>query len=76
LHDAIASERVGTPALAVMTTDFVSAAELMSRVLGMPNYEFAVIEHPVSSADDQGLRMRAGATIDELRRIVFHGDGQ
>ena len=38
-----------------MTTQFVSAAELMSRVLGMPGYRFAVIDHPVSSATDDGF---------------------
>ncbi len=42
--------------MAVMTTRFVSAAELMARVLGFPGYEFAVIAHPISSASDEGLR--------------------
>tara|TARA_Y100001934_G_scaffold283197_1_gene401128 strand:+ start:11063 stop:11284 length:222 start_codon:yes stop_codon:yes gene_type:complete len=55
LHDAVAAERLGVPALAVMTTQFVSAAELMSRVLGLPEYEFAIIDHPVSSATDARL---------------------
>jgi len=32
LHDAISSERIGTPALGVMTNKFVSAAELMAKV--------------------------------------------
>jgi hypothetical protein len=71
LHDAIASEREGTPAVAVMTANFISAAELMSQVLGMPDYEFAVIEHPVSSADDQGLQARAQQTAEALQRIVL-----
>ena len=34
-----------------MTETFVSAAELMARVLGADGYPFAVIEHPISSAD-------------------------
>lgn len=55
-----------------MTANFVSAAELMSRVLGAPDYDFAVIEHPVSSADDAGLRARAEATVDAMRRIVLN----
>lgn len=57
--------------MAVMTTNFISAAELMSQVLGMPDYKFAVIEHPVSSADDQGLQARAQQTADALQRIVL-----
>ena len=48
-----------------MTTRFASAAELMSRVLGMPDYAFARIEHPVSSATDDELKARARAAIEQ-----------
>jgi hypothetical protein len=53
-----------------MTTRFVSAAELMSRVLGMPGYAFAVIDHPVSSATDNGLETMARATIEQMRKLL------
>jgi hypothetical protein len=53
-----------------MTTRFVSAAELMSRVLGMPGYAFAVIDHPVSSATDDGLAAMAQATIQQARALL------
>jgi len=66
LHDAVAAERLGVPAIGVMTTQFVSAAELMCRVLGMPEYAFGVIEHPISSADDAGLLARARATAEQV----------
>jgi hypothetical protein len=48
-----------------MTTNFVSAAELMAKVLGMPGYAFAIIDHPVSSATDAGLRERAIAALKQ-----------
>ena len=48
-----------------MTTRFVSAAELMARVLGMPGYPFVVIDHPVSSATDAQLEARARAAIEQ-----------
>ena len=38
-----------------MTTRFVSAAELMCRVLGVPGFKFAVIDHPISSASNELL---------------------
>ena len=56
-----------------MTTRFVSAADLMSRVLGMPGFAFAVIDHPVSSAGDDGLRDMARATIDQMRGLLGLG---
>jgi hypothetical protein len=73
LHDAVASEREGTPAVGVMTSNFVSAAELMGQVLGLPGYDFGVIAHPVSSATDEGLQARAADTIEAIRRIILTG---
>ena len=70
MHDSIVAERLGVPAVAVMTTRFVSAAELMSRVLGMPDYAFAVIGHPVSSATDDALAGMARATIEQARALL------
>jgi len=59
------------PAIGVMTTRFVSAAELMRRVLGMPKYEFAVIGHPISSASDEQLAEYARATIEQARHLLM-----
>jgi len=59
--------------MAVMTTRFVSAAELMARVLGFPGYPFAVIAHPVSSAGDAALRDMAAAATAQARRLLSAG---
>jgi hypothetical protein len=57
--------------MAVMTTRFVSAAELMARVLGFPGYAFAVIAHPISSASDAALHDQARAALDQARRLLL-----
>lgn len=59
--------------MAVMTTRFVSAAELMARVVGFPGYEFAVIPHPISSASDEALRGMAETAVREARRLLLGG---
>jgi hypothetical protein len=61
--------------MAVMTTRFVTAADLMSRVLGYPGYEFAVIPHPISSATDDALRAAAEAAIDQARKLLMRDPG-
>jgi hypothetical protein len=61
------------PAIGVMTTRFVSAAELMCRVLGMPGYKFVVIDHPISSASDARLAEYARATMDQVRPLLLQG---
>jgi hypothetical protein len=71
LHDAIIAERLGVPSIGVMTTRFVSAASLMSRVLGMPDYQFVVIDHPVSSATDDQLAAHARATLEQAQRLLL-----
>ena len=54
-----------------MTERFVSAAEMMSRVLGMPGYAFSTIEHPVSSATDEELKACARAAIEQGCKLLL-----
>ena len=56
-----------------MTSSFVSAAELMCKVLGMPDYRFATIEHPISSASEAQLADYARATVEQARRLLIKG---
>ncbi len=53
-----------------MTERFSSAAEMMSRVLGMPGYAFAVIDHPVSSATDAQLAEKARTAIEQGLKMM------
>ena len=62
------------PALGVMTSRFVSAAELMCKVLGTPKYKFAVIGHPISSASDEQLAAYARATVEQARQLLLRHD--
>jgi len=70
LHDSVTAERLLVPAFSVMTERFASAAEMMSRVLGLPDYRFARIGHPVSSATDDGLKSMAKMAIDQGRPMI------
>jgi len=57
-----------------MTERFVSAAELMCRVLGMPQYKFIVIGHPISSASDEQLTEYARTTIEQARHLLLRAE--
>lgn len=65
------AERLGVPAVGVMTTRFVTAAKLMAKVLGMPDYPFVTIEHPISNAGDAGLEARARAALMEIENRLL-----
>ena len=71
MRDAVSSELIGTPALAVMTNRFVSAAELMAKVLGVPDYKFAVINHPVASASDTELANKAEQAVELIDKFIL-----
>ena len=63
------------PSAGIMTETFVSAAELMARVLGAEDYPFAVIEHPISSADSAALAARAERAAADCARLLLAPDG-
>ncbi|MDD9890408.1 MAG: hypothetical protein OXU66_00280 [Gammaproteobacteria bacterium] len=54
-----------------MTNKFISAADLMARVLGSPGYQYAIIDHPVSSASDDELAARAEQTIQAIDSLAI-----
>jgi hypothetical protein len=70
LHDSVAGDKNGIPSIGVMTSKFVSAAELMSRVLGAESYRFVVIEHPISSATMDMLVERAQKAVADGAAIL------
>ena len=57
-----------------MTTRFVSAADMMCRVLGVPDFQYAVIDHPISSASDERLAAYARATIEQAKKILLRSE--
>ena len=63
------------PSAGIMTETFVSAAELMARVLGAEDYPFAVIEHPISSANRAMLAARAERAAADCARLLLGADG-
>ncbi|MFT7598292.1 MAG: hypothetical protein ACI8TP_001213 [Acidimicrobiales bacterium] len=70
MHDAVSGELLGLPSVGIMTTMFVSAAELMGQVLGADGYPFIVVDHPISSATTEQLedraRLAAAACVEHL----------
>ena len=54
-----------------MTDRFVTAADEMRRVLGMPDYPFAVMEHPISSASDAELERQAETVLEQSLGLIL-----
>jgi hypothetical protein len=66
MHDALAAERRGIPAAAVMTDRFVTTARAVTELNGMADYPFVVIPHPIASDSDDELRAKAEASVARI----------
>ena len=71
MHDAIIGERLGLPSVGIMTAQFVSAAEIMARVLGADGHPFVAIDHPISSASEAELAKRASQAVADGIEILL-----
>lgn len=63
--DAIAAEKMGIPAVAVITAPFVPTARAAAKLGGMPDYPSAVIAHPIASNTEVELRAKAEQVVSQ-----------
>ncbi len=63
-------ERFGIPTASIITHVFLNTAKAMTRMMGVPDYEFVVAEHPLSSLTDQECKERAAMLAPEIERIL------
>jgi hypothetical protein len=76
MHDAIAAERRGIPAVAVMTDRFVPTARAVAELNGLPEYPYVVIPHPIANASDDDLRAKAEAVIGRIVELLTKRGGE
>jgi hypothetical protein len=69
IRDAVALERLGVPAAAIVTTEFVRETQLTRQAIGMPDFEPVVIDHPVSSITPEEIALRVGQIKERAEKI-------
>jgi hypothetical protein len=65
LHDVIALEARGVPAVAVGTEPFVAEAQEQARVLAMPEQRLITVPHPIQPTPVQQVQGYAPAALAE-----------
>jgi len=73
--DVILLERRGVPAAAICTDALRVSADAMARIQGIPGYRYAVVPHPVSSLDRDGLHAHAEVAAPQVLEILRGGAG-
>ncbi len=72
MFDAIIFEKLGVPAVPIITKPFRPTAEAIAELHGLDGYTYAAVDHPITSLDDTELRERAriAAPIVEAALLV------
>jgi hypothetical protein len=70
VHDALASERRGIPAVAVITDRFIPSAKEIASIEGLPDYPFVAIPHPIAGNTDAELKLKAEEAVAAIVRIM------
>ncbi len=63
----------GIPAAVVCTAPFENMGRSTARIRGLPDYPFALIEHPLGRLDGTGLEDRADEAIDAVEALLLRG---
>lgn len=74
MADVILMEKRGIPSVAICTDALKASADAMARIQGAPGYRFAVVPHPVSSLDADGIAAHARLAAPQVLEIL-RGEG-
>lgn len=59
MFDAIIFEKLGVPAVPIVTKPFAPTAKAIAELHGLTDYTFVAVAHPITSLDDHELQERA-----------------
>jgi hypothetical protein len=64
-------ERLGIPAVAVATHEFLTAARAQAAALGRADHEVVIVPHPIQDQTPDEIAARADAVVEEIgRRLI------
>jgi len=70
MHDAISAERLGIPAVGVITERFLPTARIMADFVGLGEYPVACIQHPISDNTEEEIHAKAKLLVRQAVAIL------
>ncbi len=64
-------EKLGIPTASIITHVFKKTANAMTRMMGVPDFDYIIAEHPLSSLTDEQVKDRAAQLAPEVERILL-----
>ena len=71
--DSILLEKVGIPAISIVTDAFVETGNIMASNWGIPGFRFLSVPHPVANLNDEELDQRANDVVNEVVELLKKG---
>lgn len=71
MFDSIIFEKLGVPAVPIITRPFQPTAKAISELQGMPGYAFVAVDHPITSLDEAQLRDRARIAAPQVAAALL-----
>ena len=66
MHDTTWFEINGKPSVFIASTEFIDAADVQSKALGLPEVRRIFVPHPIQDATDDEMRDKADAIVDQV----------
>ena len=57
--------------MAVITDGFAESVRGIAALNGLPDYPFAIIDHPIANNDEETLRLKAERVADQLVSLLL-----
>ncbi|MEM8972686.1 MAG: hypothetical protein AAGD43_11545 [Pseudomonadota bacterium] len=73
MHDGITFEQTGKRAVVLCTEPFEVTAKNIARMLGLPDYPFVMMEHPIGSRTPDEIKVLAEAAYSQALPILLEG---
>ncbi len=73
MHDGISFEQLGKRAVVVCTEPFEVTVKNIARMLGLPDYPFVMVEHPIGSRTMPEIEALAEIAYDQALPILMEG---
>jgi hypothetical protein len=74
VHDTTSFETQGLPSVFAASSEFVDAADVQSRALGLPEVPRVIVPHPIQDATDEEMGAKADAALEAILRALTDGD--
>jgi hypothetical protein len=71
MHDSVNLEKNDIPTVALITKPFRESVANVASACGIPNYNFVVIPHPVSSLNEHEIDEMVGRHFTEILNLLL-----